>query len=172
MIDFISVYFNKSTVIKLTPQQTRKRLVALGLLFLVNIFFWMAFHQNGFTLTIFGTDYDTSDGTCIRDYIHVEDLAEAHVLALEKLFSENKSGIYNLGNGKGFSVKEVIDSVERVSGKKAKVKEGERREGDPAFLVASSELAQKELNWKIKFEDLDSIVKSAWQWESSGKREK
>ena len=123
-----------------------------------------------FTLTIFGTDYDTSDGTCIRDYIHVEDLAEAHVLALEKLFSDNKSGIYNLGNGKGFSVKEVIDSIERVSGKKAKVKEGERRAGDPALLVASSELAQNELNWKIKFGDLESIVNSAWQWESSGKR--
>lgn len=124
----------------------------------------------GYKIKIFGTDYDTPDGTCIRDYIHVNDLASAHVLALESLLENNKSRVYNLGNGKGFSVREVIDSVERVTEKRASFAEGERREGDPAVLVASSELAKKELGWKIEYNELDKIIETAWKWESLQKR--
>ena len=126
--------------------------------------------EPGYKITIFGTDYDTPDGTCIRDYIHVNDLASAHVLALESLLQNNTSRVYNLGNGKGFSVREVIDSVKRVTGKIPSFIEGERREGDPAVLVASSELAKKELGWEIEYNDLDDIINTAWKWESLQKR--
>ncbi len=123
-----------------------------------------------FTLTIFGDDYATPDGTCIRDYIHVYDLADAHVLAVEKLLEGSESKVFNLGNGTGFSVKEVIDSVERVAGKKPKFKIGPRRPGDPAVLVASSKAAREYLGWKPNFPDIDTIVETAWNWEKQQKR--
>jgi UDP-glucose-4-epimerase GalE len=112
---------------------------------------------------IFGTDYATPDGTCIRDYIHVDDLADAHLLALDNL----KPGVelkYNLGIGRGYSVREVIRAVEDVTGKKVPVKEGPRRAGDPPVLVASSEKIQKELGWRPRYTDIKSIVESAWNW--------
>lgn len=111
------------------------------------------------SVKIFGNDYHTGDGTCIRDYIHVLDLASAHILALE--YKEN--GIFNLGNGEGFSVKEVIDVSRRVTGKEIKAKISGRREGDPAVLVASSELIRKKLGWKPKY-GLKEIISSAWEW--------
>ncbi len=123
-----------------------------------------------YRLTVYGTDYKTHDGTCIRDYIHVNDLASAHILALEYLLQKNKSGIFNLGNGKGFTVKEIIESVKRVTGKTPKIDEGSRRAGDPDVLVASSEKAEQELKWKPQFNDIDTIVETAWKWESAGKR--
>jgi UDP-glucose 4-epimerase len=114
-------------------------------------------------IEIFGTDYPTQDGTCVRDYIHVSDLAAAHLLALDGL---ERSGrlVYNLGNGQGFSVREVIEGVCRVTGQSIEVKESPRREGDPAVLIASSEKIRRELNWKPKFPDLDAILESAWGW--------
>jgi len=117
-------------------------------------------------LTIFGDDYETPDGTCIRDYIHVSDLAEAHLLALEKLNQmENPSHkAINLGSEHGFSVKEVIDTVERVSGKKVPHEVGPRRPGDPGRLVASSRLAKSFLGWKPKYESLETIVEHALSW--------
>jgi UDP-glucose 4-epimerase len=114
-------------------------------------------------VSIFGTDYPTPDGTCIRDYIHVSDLAEAHVLALEALNTRDKL-IYNLGNGKGFSVREVIESARRVTGKAIKAIESPRRPGDPAVLVAGSDKIKKELKWNPKHPNLDEIVASAWEW--------
>ncbi len=117
-------------------------------------------------ITIFGTDYDTPDGTCIRDYIHVNDLAEAHILSLRRLKDSSAEAIYNLGNGEGFSVKEVIEAVNRVTGAKVSVVEGNRREGDPARLVASSEKIIKELGWKPMFADLNVIIETAWKWHS------
>jgi UDP-glucose 4-epimerase len=114
-------------------------------------------------IKIFGRDYPTKDGTCVRDYIHVRDLAEAHVLALRAL-EEKSRMIYNIGNGQGFSVLEVIESVKRVTGRPVPVEECERRAGDPAVLVASSEKIKAELGWKPKFAELDAIVASAWEW--------
>jgi UDP-glucose 4-epimerase len=114
-------------------------------------------------IKIFGKDYPTKDGTCVRDYIHVEDLAEAHLLALGAL-KEKSSVIYNIGNGQGFTVLEVIDSVYRVTGRHIAVEECARREGDPAVLVASSEKIKAELGWKPKYTELDAIVTSAWEW--------
>ena len=114
-------------------------------------------------ISIYGTDYPTEDGTCIRDYIHVSDLADAHVLALEALDQHDKL-IYNLGNGTGFSVRQVIDSARRVTGKAIKAVETARRAGDPAVLVASSEKIRRELNWRPKHADLEEIISSAWQW--------
>jgi UDP-glucose 4-epimerase len=114
-------------------------------------------------IKIFGRDYPTKDGTCVRDYIHVEDLAEAHLLALGAL-KEKSSVIYNIGNGQGFTVLEVIESVRRVTGRSIAVEECARREGDPAILVASSEKIKAELGWKPKFAVLDAIVASAWEW--------
>jgi UDP-glucose 4-epimerase len=111
---------------------------------------------------IFGDDYPTKDGTCIRDYIHVKDLANAHVLALNKL--ETGSEIYNLGCGGGYSVKEVIDAARKVTGRDIKVRVGGRRAGDPAVLVASSEKIQRELGWQPKLADLETIIRSAWDW--------
>jgi UDP-glucose 4-epimerase len=115
-------------------------------------------------IKIFGKDYPTKDGTCIRDYIHVRDLAEAHLLALGALSADCSRLIYNIGNGQGFTVLEVIESVRRVTGKPIAVEECPRRPGDPAVLVASSEKIKAELGWKPKFAELDQIVASAWQW--------
>jgi len=117
------------------------------------------------SISVFGRDYDTVDGTCIRDYIHVQDLCEAHYLAIDKLLKDERSARYNLGNGNGYSVQEVIDSVSRVTGKELTVVDAPRRAGDPAVLVADSRLAKKELGWNSRYADLDSIVAHAWQWE-------
>jgi len=120
---------------------------------------------------IFGTDYPTPDGTCIRDYIHVEDLAQAHLLAVEWLQSEN-SGIFNLGNGLGYSVRQVIETARRVTGKPIPEINGDRRPGDPSALVGSSRLAKERLGWRPKYADLDTIVETAWRWhrDHPGKR--
>ena len=118
-------------------------------------------------INVFGDDYPTHDGTCIRDYIHITDLADAHIRALEYLKKGGKSTYYNLGNGNGFSVKEVIDTVEKVLGQPIKKQIVERRPGDPASLVASSEKIQRELGWKPKYDTLDSVVASAWKWHST-----
>ncbi len=115
-------------------------------------------------IKIFGRDYPTKDGTCIRDYIHVQDLAEAHLLALAALTEQNSRLIYNIGNGHGFSVLEVIDSVRRVTGRPIAVEEHERRLGDPAVLVASSDKIKSELGWQPHFAELDTIIASAWEW--------
>ncbi|WP_284037989.1 UDP-glucose 4-epimerase GalE [Neobacillus sp. 114] len=115
-------------------------------------------------ISVFGSDYDTEDGTCIRDYIHVTDLASAHILALEALLSEKKSAeIYNLGNGLGYSVKEVIETCERVTGVKSNVEMADRRAGDPARLVASSDKIYNELGWKAE-RNLERIIADAWNW--------
>jgi UDP-glucose-4-epimerase GalE len=114
-------------------------------------------------IEIYGTDYATPDGTCIRDYIHVDDLAEAHLLALEQL-EPGKGLRYNLGTGRGYTVREVIRTVEEVTGKKVPVKEGPRRPGDPGALVAASAKAQRELGWKPRYPDLRPIVETAWNW--------
>lgn len=113
-------------------------------------------------IEIFGTDYDTPDGTCIRDYIHVCDLAVAHALVLDLL--AERSCRFNLGNGKGYSVRQVIDAAARVTGRSIPVKEGPRRAGDPPALVAASALINKELGWKPRFGDLETIVRHAWAW--------
>lgn len=118
-------------------------------------------------IKIFGNDYNTPDGTCVRDYIHVTDLANAHLLALEKLRKDNSSSIYNLGNGQGFSVKEVIDVVRKVTGRPIKEILSPRRPGDPAILIASSDKIKKELNWVPQYSDLSAIVESAWNWHNS-----
>lgn len=115
------------------------------------------------SIKIFGNDYPTPDGTCIRDYIHVSDLADAHLLALEALKTQPRM-IYNIGNGEGFTVRQVIDSVRRVTGKEVKVIEEPRRAGDPAVLVASSEKIKAELGWKPNHPRIDDIIASAWEW--------
>lgn len=117
------------------------------------------------SISIFGQDYDTPDGTCIRDYIHICDLCEAHLLAIKALQANNKSAAYNLGNGNGFSVKEVIDTAKDVTGKNIKVEIADARTGDPARLVADAALARKELNWKPEFSSLNEIIRHAWLWE-------
>ena len=115
------------------------------------------------SIKIFGEDYPTPDGTCIRDYIHVSDLADAHLLALDALNTHDRL-IFNLGNGKGFSVREVIESARRVTGHPIPAEVCPRRPGDPAFLIASSEKAIRELGWKPKYTQLDDIVRTAWLW--------
>lgn len=115
-------------------------------------------------IKIFGTDYDTPDGTCIRDYIHVTDLADAHILALEYLKNGGKSDVFNLGNGNGFSVKEVIDEARKITGKNIKATEAPRRPGDPPVLIGSSQKAMEILNWEPKYDDLASIIETAWNW--------
>lgn len=115
------------------------------------------------SIKIFGKDYPTKDGTCVRDYIHIQDLAEAHFLALAALEKQSRL-IYNVGNGQGFTVREVIDSVSRITGKPITVEEHGRRPGDPAVLVASSDKIKTELGWQPKFSELDSIIASAWKW--------
>lgn len=118
-------------------------------------------------IKMFGTDYPTEDGTCIRDYIHVSDLADAHILALEHLKKTLTSDSFNLGNGNGHSVREVVDTVKRVSGKNFRVTEARRREGDPPVLVGSSEKARDVLGWVPRYQDLRSIVETAWKWHST-----
>lgn len=115
-------------------------------------------------VSVFGTDYATADGTCIRDYIHVSDLADAHVLAVDRLRAGADSAVYNLGNGQGFSVKEVIDTARKVTGKEIPAVYEARRAGDPAVLVASSERARTELGWKPSRDKLEDIIESAWKW--------
>ncbi|MCS7201626.1 MAG: UDP-glucose 4-epimerase GalE [Dictyoglomus sp.] len=113
---------------------------------------------------IYGTDYPTPDGTCIRDYIHISDLSFAHILALEALLSGESSNIYNLGNSRGFSVREVIKTAEKVVGERIPVKEVGRRAGDPAILIASSEKIKKDLGWNPQYSDLEKIIESHWKW--------
>ena len=115
-------------------------------------------------VSIYGNDYDTPDGTCIRDYIHVTDLAKAHILAVEYLMNGGESDIFNLGNGVGYSVKEVIETARKVTGHPIPAKEEERRAGDPARLVASGEKARKILGWEPEIKDLADIISSAWKW--------
>lgn len=115
-------------------------------------------------INLFGSDYDTPDGSCVRDYIHVTDLAQAHLLALESLRSGNNSNAYNLGNGKGFSNKEVVNIAREVTGKEIKAIDAPRRPGDPAILVASSSKAMDELGWKPEFTELSQIIETAWRW--------
>jgi UDP-glucose 4-epimerase len=114
-------------------------------------------------LSIYGTDYPTADGTCVRDYVHVSDLATAHVLVLQALKEKDKL-IYNLGNGHGFSVREVIETARRVTGQAIPALESPRRPGDPAVLVASAEKIKKELGWQPEYSSLEAIVRSAWDW--------
>jgi UDP-glucose 4-epimerase len=126
------------------------------------------------SVTVFGRDYHTPDGTCIRDYIHVVDLCEAHLLAMEKLRRDGKSAAYNLGNGSGYSVQEVINAARRVTERKMEVVDGPRRAGDPARLVADSTLARKELGWTPRYADLETIIAHAWEWhkkQDSGSKE-
>jgi UDP-glucose 4-epimerase len=115
-------------------------------------------------VTVFGTDYPTSDGTCVRDYIHVVDLAQAHILALGEL--DHRSCIYNLGNGSGFSVKQVIEAARAITGRPVAVEYGQRRPGDVATLVAGSDKIRRELGWKPVFTDVRDIIESAWKWHS------
>jgi UDP-glucose 4-epimerase len=114
-------------------------------------------------IAIYGTDYPTPDGTCVRDYIHVSDLASAHLLVLEALRQKDKL-VFNLGNGRGFSVREVIEVARRITGHPIPVKEAPRRPGDPAVLVASSDKIKRELHWQPQFSTLEAIVQSAWDW--------
>ncbi len=132
-----------------------------------NVF--MAIKREKKDLTIFGEDYPTKDGTCVRDYIHVQDLCRAHLLALEYLEKGMTSAVFNLGNGNGYSVKEVVDTVEKVTGEKVPVKMGPRRPGDSACIVASHEKAKKMLGWEPEF-GIEDIVSSAWKRELKMKK--
>jgi len=123
-------------------------------------------------ITVFGDDYETLDGTCVRDYIHVNDLAEAHVLALKSLEQGLAHRAFNLGNGLGYSVREVIGSVERVTGRPVPVKMGERRPGDPARLISDSSRAASELQWRPRINKLDDIIATAWEWHKRQAQEK
>jgi UDP-glucose-4-epimerase GalE len=120
---------------------------------------------SGKPMTIFGNDYETPDGTCIRDYVHVTDLAEAHVVAIEKLLAGGASDVFNVGTGAGQSVLEVMRAVEQATGRKVPHKIGPRREGDPAVLVASSDKLKRTLGWKPKFTEIKDIAATAWQFE-------
>ncbi len=118
-------------------------------------------------LQIFGTDYPTPDGTCLRDYVHVDDLSRAHIAVFDRLTTPGTALFYNLGTGKPTSVRQVISAVEKVTGKKVPFVEAPRRAGDPPALYADSSKAVKELGWKVKFADIDSIVATAWKWHSA-----
>ena len=118
-------------------------------------------------IAIFGTDYDTADGTCVRDYIHVSDLAQAHIRALRYLREGGKSDIFNLGNGVGFSVREVIETARKVTGHPIPATEEARRAGDPSTLIASSAKAKEILGWDPQFDDLETIISTAWKWHQS-----
>jgi len=120
-------------------------------------------------LNVFGDDYSTPDGTCLRDYIHVADLAQAHLLALEYLEKGGDSAAFNLGNGKGFSVLQVLRTIEKVSGCKVPYRISSRRAGDPPALVASAVLAGKRLGWRPRYAAIDTIVRDAWRWHSKGR---
>lgn len=115
-------------------------------------------------ISIFGTDYSTPDGTCLRDYIHVNDLVQAHFLSLRALEEGNSSKIYNLGNSRGYSVREVIEAAGRVTGRSIPVTEGPRRDGDPEVLIAGSDKIKKELGWAPRFQKLETIIETAWKW--------
>lgn len=122
------------------------------------------------SITVFGTDYDTPDGTCIRDYIHILDLAEAHVMALEYLQTKDESLALNLGTGKGVSVKEILMAAEKVTGKKVPTVYGDRRAGDPPELVANPELARSVLNWEAKYKDVEETIATAWKWMTGSRK--
>ena len=115
-------------------------------------------------ISIFGNDYDTKDGTCVRDYIHVNDLAQAHILAMKYLRDGNDSNIFNLGNGVGFTVKEVVETARKVTGHPIPAKEEPRRSGDPSMLIASSAKAKEVLGWNPQYADLETIIDTAWNW--------
>ena len=119
------------------------------------------------SISVFGNDYDTVDGTCVRDYVHVQDLCDAHLLALDYLKDKKCSNRFNLGNGQGFSVQQVIDCVREVTGRDFEVKSEARRDGDPAVLVADATLARTELGWQPKLDKLEYIIATAWHWEQS-----
>lgn len=119
------------------------------------------------TISIYGTDHETPDGSCVRDYVHVNDLVNAHLLSLKALGSGMKSGVYNLGNNRGHSVYEVIETARRITGHQIPSKETHRRSGDPAVLMASMEKAQRELGWQPSFTTIDQIVSTAWNWHSA-----
>ncbi len=121
--------------------------------------------NSDFTFKLYGSDYPTPDGTCIRDFIHVIDLAEAHILALEYLFEGGESDIFNCGYGHGYSVMEVIEAIKKVTERDFKVVEAPRREGDPPVLVAKVDKIKRILGWKPKYDDLELIIKTAWNWE-------
>lgn len=116
------------------------------------------------SMKVFGSDYDTPDGTCVRDYIHVLDLAEAHLAAVRHLRKGGESRQYNLGNGKGFSVRQVLDTTEKAIGKEVPREDGPRRPGDPATLIASSDKVAKDWGWKPKYPELETIIQHAWEW--------
>ncbi len=118
-------------------------------------------------IKIFGTDYSTPDGTCIRDYIHVNDLANAHILALNYLLDGGKSDVFNCGYGMGYSVKEIIDTAKKITGVDFKVEEAPRREGDPPILVADNKKIKSVLNWNPEYNDIEYIIKTAWDWEKN-----
>lgn len=120
------------------------------------------------SISVFGRDYGTPDGTCIRDYVHIQDLCSAHWLALQSLMNGADSQAYNLGNGNGFSVQEVIDTAEKVTGRTIPIVNGPRRDGDPARLVADSRLAREKLGWQPQYADLATIIEHAWKWETRG----
>jgi UDP-glucose 4-epimerase len=120
--------------------------------------------KTGQPITLFGDDYDTPDGTCIRDYIHVTDLALAHIGAVQALFAGGASRKFNVGTGQGFSVREVLDTVEAVTGEKVPFVMGPRRDGDPPSLVADSNCLQQQLGWKPEYSELKTIVRTAWEW--------
>jgi UDP-glucose-4-epimerase GalE len=126
--------------------------------------------RTGIPVTLFGDDYATPDGTCIRDYIHVTDLAQAHILAVAALSAGSASAKFNAGTGQGFSVKEVLKVVTEVTGSTVPHKIGPRREGDPPLLVADSALLQRQLGWIPRYSDLTTIVKTAWKWEIKNPR--
>ena len=123
-------------------------------------------HQREF-ISIYGNDYDTKDGTCVRDYIHVNDLAQAHILAMKYLSEGGKSDIFNLGYGVGFTVKEVIETARQITGHSIPAREEARRAGDPSTLIASSEKAKQVLGWKPNYDDLSTIISTAWKWHKS-----
>jgi len=130
---------------------------------LIPIILQVPLEQRAF-LSIFGDDYDTKDGTCIRDYIHIEDLVDAHILALEKLINGGPSNVYNLGTGTGYSIYEMVQAARHVTGHEIPVKVVDRRVGDPAVLVASSEKAMRELGWVPKYTKVEDIIESAWRF--------
>jgi UDP-glucose 4-epimerase len=119
-------------------------------------------------LTVFGTDYPTPDGTCIRDYIHVADLADAHVRALDRLAGGGETRAYNLGTGSGVSVREILDGIEKVTGKAVPHRLGPRRPGDPPVLVSDPSRARAELGWEPRMSDIETIIATAWAWHQKG----
>jgi UDP-glucose 4-epimerase len=118
-------------------------------------------------LPVFGDDYPTPDGTCVRDYVHVSDLADAHVVALRRLLERDAAGVYNLGSGRGHSVREVIEVARRITGRPIPFEVAARREGDPAYAVADAALARRELGWEPRCSDLETIIGTAWKWMQS-----